>query len=242
VPEPIVDLKFFKIPAFVNTLLNNFIVFMGMMGGVFLIPIFAQTFLGYDATQSGYLFIPMAAALMLAAPIGGALTGRVKPKYVIAASTFVAGVGIYLFSYLDPRSTAMNITIPLSIMAFGLGFGMSQRTNVIASVVPTEEIGVASSILALARNIAGAFGIALFGTILTNTINSKVLNIASHSSLSQFDPKSYQTFVGLIILKAQVASYAYVFLIASILVFIGSITAFWIRVDEERTDVHIMVE
>ena len=58
-------------------------------------------------------------------------------------------------------------------MAFGLGFGMAQRTNVIAAVVPTEEIGIASSILALGRNIAGAFGIAVFGTILTNSTNSK---------------------------------------------------------------------
>ncbi|HEV7424091.1 MAG TPA: MFS transporter, partial [Candidatus Paceibacterota bacterium] len=53
--DPIVDLKFFKIPAFVNALLNNFIIFMGMIGGIFLIPIFAQIFLGYNATQSGYL-------------------------------------------------------------------------------------------------------------------------------------------------------------------------------------------
>jgi EmrB/QacA subfamily drug resistance transporter len=242
VPEPIVDLKFFKISAFTNTLINNFIVFMGMMGGVFLIPIFAQTFLGDSATQSGYLFIPMAAAMMLAAPIGGSLVGKVKPKYVIAASTLVAGIGIFLFSYLDPRSTALNITIPLSVMAFGLGFGMSQRTNVIASVVPTEEIGVASSILALARNIAGAFGIALFGTILTNTINSNVLNIAHQSTLGSFSPQNYKTFIGLIILKAQVAAYAHVFLIASVLVFIGAVTALWINVDKERVDVHVMVE
>jgi DHA2 family multidrug resistance protein len=242
VPEPIVDLKFFKIPAFVNTLWNNFIVFMGMMGGVFLLPIFAQTFLGYSATQSGRLFIPMAAAMMLAAPVGGSLVGKVKPKYVIMASTFVAGLGIYLFSYLDPRSTAINIIIPLTIMAFGLGFGMSQRTNVIASVVPTEEIGVASSILALARNIAGAFGIALFGTILTNTINSNILNIARQSSLGQSDLQSYKTFIGLIILKAQVSAYAHVFLVASIIVTVGAITAFWINVDKERTDVEVMVE
>jgi uncharacterized membrane protein len=119
---------------------------------------------------------------------------------------------------------------------------MSQRTNVIASVVPAEEIGVASSILALARNIAGAFGIALFGTILTNTINSNVLNIAQRSSLGQFDPQSYKTFIGLIILKAQVAAYAHVFLVASILVLFGAITAFWIKVDKERTDMHVMVE
>ena len=179
--EPIVDFKFFKNSAFVNTLGNNFIVFMGMMGSLFLIPIFAQTFLGYNATQSGYLFMPMAAALMLAAPIGGALTGRVKPQYVIFASTIVASFGIYMFSHLDPRSTALDIMIPISIMAFGMGFGMAQRTNVIASVVPREEIGVASSILALARNIAGAFGIAIFSTILNNRINSNVLSIAARS-------------------------------------------------------------
>lgn len=242
VAEPIVDLKFFKIPAFVNTLLNNFIVFMGMMGGVFLIPIFAQTFLGYNATQSGYLFIPMAAGLMLAAPIGGSLTGKVKPNYVIAASTFVAGIGIYLFSFLDPRSTAWDIMWPLAIMAFGLGFGMAQRTSVIASVVPTEEIGVASSILALARNVAGAFGIAIFATILTNVTNHNVLKLGQNSIFSGTTAEQYKQFIALIILKAQVSSYAYVFLVASILVLIGAVTALWIKVEKERTDVEVFVE
>jgi len=242
VPEPIVDLKFFKINTFVNTLLNNFIVFMGLMGGIFLIPIFAQTFLGYNATQSGYLFIPMAVALMAGAPLGGRLIGKVKANYVIAASTFVAAVGIYWFSYLDPRSTAWAIMIPLAIMAFGLGFGMAQRTNAIAAVVPTEEIGVASSVLALARNIAGAFGIALFGTILTNVTNAKVLQISQHSNINSLDPTAYKQFIGLIILKAQVSAYAYVFLLASGLLFIGAIAAIWIKIEKERTDVHIMVE
>jgi EmrB/QacA subfamily drug resistance transporter len=242
VPEPIVDLKFFKIPAFVNTLANNFIVFMGLFGAIFLIPIFAQTFLGDSATQSGYLFIPLAVGLMVAAPIGGALIGRVKPKYVIMASTFVAALGIYLFRTLDPRSTALDIMIPLTIMSFGLGFGMAQRTNVIAAVVPTEEIGVASSILALARNVAGAFGIAIFSTILTNVTNSYVLQLGSRSILNSINPADYQKFIALIILRAQVSAYAYVFLTASILVFIGSITAFWINVGKDGANVHVHVE
>jgi EmrB/QacA subfamily drug resistance transporter len=108
VPQPIVDLRFFKIPAFVNTLMNNFIVFMGLMGAMFLIPVFAQTFLGYNATETGYLFMPMAAALMIGAPLGGALIGRVQARYVIFASTIVAAMGIYFFSFLDPKSTALG--------------------------------------------------------------------------------------------------------------------------------------
>jgi len=232
-PEPVVDLKFFKNSVFVNTLANNFIVFMGMIGSVFLIPIFAQTFLGYDATQTGYLFLPMAAGLMVAAPLGGFLTGKVQPRYVIMASTAVAGLGLYLFSWLDPRSTAIDIMIPLSIMAFGLGFGMSQRTNVIASVVPTREIGIASSVLALARNIAGAFGIAIFGTILNNATESNVLAIAKGSAIHVVNPFTMHQFIGLIALKAQISAYDTVFVIGAIVLFIGAITAYSIKVERE---------
>ena len=242
VPEPIVDLKFFKIPAFVNVLLNNFVVFMGMMGGVFLIPVFAQTFLGYNATQSGYLFVPMAVAMMLASPLGGMLTGKVESRYVIFVSTLVAAIGIFLFTGLDPKSGALAIIVPLTVMAFGLGFGMAQRTNIIASVVPQSEIGIASSILALVRNISGAFGIAIFATILSNRINSNVLTINSFSKLGSHIPLDIQKYIGLIILKAQVDAYDYVFLVASIIIFLGSFTILFLKLKKERTDIKVHVE
>jgi len=241
--EPIVDFKFFRIGAFTNTLGNNFIVFMGLMGSVFLIPIFAQTFLGYDATQTGYLFIPMAFLMVIAASIGGTLTGKVQPRYVIAASTFVAAIGLYLFSSLDARSSAWGIIVPLSVMAFGLGFGMAQRTNIIASLVPQHEMGVASSILALARNIAGAFGIAVFGTILQNATNSNVLNIAQRSFVNVKNTLTMQQFTGLIILKAEVSAYVEVFVISSALLLIGAFAALTIKVHHERkVEENIMIE
>ena len=242
VPEPIVDLKFFKIPAFVNALLNNFVVFMGMIGGIFLLPVFAQTFLGYTATESGFLFMPMAGAMMIASPIGGMLAGKVQTKYVIFTSTIVAAIGIYLFTYLDPKSTAIDIIIPLTIMAFGLGFGMAQRTNIIASVVPQSEIGVASSVLALVRNIAGAFGIAIFATILNSRITTNVLTTNGFSKLSSHSPIVVQKFISLIILKAQINAYDYVFLISSIIVFIGSFTILFLKLKNEKIGVKVHVE
>lgn len=235
ISEPMVDLKFFKIPVFVNVLANNFIVFMGMMGSVFLIPIFAQTFLGYDATQAGYLFIPMAVLMMLAVPFGAAMTGKVSARYVIAASTFVASIGIFLFSfYLDPRATALDVIIPLSIMAMGLGFGMPQRTNIIASTVPENEIGVASSVLALARNIAGAFGISLSSTFLTWAAENNAVDIAKNSIINSANPLIHSQFIQLIELKAQISGYSSVFLISSVLVFAGAVLALFIRVPREK--------
>jgi EmrB/QacA subfamily drug resistance transporter len=232
-PEPIVDFKFFKNNVFTNTLINNFIVFMGMMGSVFLIPIFAQTYLGYDATRTGYLFIPMAFMIVLAAPLGGALTGKVQPRYVIGASTLIAAIGLYFFTGIDARSHAMNIILPMAVMAFGIGFGMAQRTNIIATVVPQNEIGVASSILALARNIAGAFGIAVFGTILNNSTSLKVLEIARFSSLHAFTPNALGQFTSLIILKAQIEAYQTVFFYGFLVLLVGAVLSWTIKVKEE---------
>jgi MFS transporter, DHA2 family, multidrug resistance protein len=228
--EPVVNLGFFKNWLFVNTLLNNFIVFMSLIGAIFLIPIFAQTFLGFNATQTGYLFIPLAAALMVAAPLGGRLIGKIKPSTVVFASTFVAGIGMLALAWIDPRSSAFDLSIPMSIMAFGLGFGMAQRTNLVASAVPHEEIGEASGILALVRNISGAFGVAIFSTVLRNAINANLQTIAKHSVLHAIGPESIKQFIALITLKAQVASYATVFEIAAWVIIIGSFTAFFIKI------------
>jgi EmrB/QacA subfamily drug resistance transporter len=233
-PEPIVDFKFFSNSVFMNAMGNNFIVFIGMMGGVFLVPVFAQTFLGYNATGTGYLFMPMAAALLLAAPLGGALVGRIEPRYVIFASTIVAAFGIYLFTGLDARSSAWAIIVPMTIMAFGLGFGMAQRTGVVAAAVEEHEIGVASALLALARNIAGAFGVALFATLLNSSIESNVLATASHSVLN--DPAMIKAYTELILLKAQIAGYDHTFLIASLLVFLGSFIVLWMKVDMQKDE------
>jgi len=241
-PEPIVDLHFFKIPAFVNTLLNNFLIFMGLMGGLFLVPIFAQIFLGYNTTQAGYLFIPMAIALVMAAPLGGRLTGRVSSRTVIFWSTLVGGIGIYLLSFLDPKSSAIDIMIPLSIMAFGVGFGMAQRTNIIASVVDQHEIGIASSVLALVRNVAGAFGIALFSTILSNRVGKNILSINSHSILRSVNPIDMHKYIALVELKAQIDAYDYVFLLAGVLVLLGAFAVLFLKLKNERTDIQVHVE
>jgi len=241
-PEPIIDFKFFKNSVFVNTLFNNVVVFMGMMGAMFLIPVFAQTFLGYDATHTGYLFMPMAAAMMLAAPLGGMLTGRVQPRFVIAVSTLISACGMFLFSRLDPRSGPLDIIIPVVVMAFGMGLGMAQRTNIIASVVPAEEIGVASSILALARNIAGAFGISVFATILSGAVKSNVLRIAQFSSINSINPADFAKGVALITLKAQVMSYDTVFIVSGCVLLFGAVTALLIKVGKNAADVEVMIE
>ena len=226
-PEPIVDFKFFKIPAFVGALINNFVTFMVMIGAIFLIPVFAQVFLGYNATETGYLFIPMAFCLMLAAPLGASLMGKVSSRNVIIISTIIAAIGMLLLMGLDARSSAFDIIIPIGIMAFGLGFGMSQRTNIIAVAVPAEEIGVASSILALVRNIAGAFGIAFFATLLNNTTENNLIAIAHNSVLHITSQIQGAQGAALMILLAEINAYQTVFMVSAIIILSSAVIAYF---------------
>lgn len=240
--DPIVDLKFFKNNLFVNALLNNFIIFMGMMTVVYLIPIFTQTFLGYGATQTGYLFMPMAAAMMLASPIGGNFNKPKQIRWVIFISTIIAMIGLSMFTNLEAKSSAIDIIIPITVLAFGMGLGMAQRTNLVSVAVPQNEIGSASSVLALARNIAGAFGIAIASTVLDSTLKIHTLDLATNSVINSFDPQIFRQFVSLIMLQSQILAYHSVFIVGTIIVGIGAITSLWIKVPEDKKIVKVQVE
>ncbi|MFI5265453.1 MAG: DHA2 family efflux MFS transporter permease subunit [Candidatus Levyibacteriota bacterium] len=245
--EPVVDLKFFKIPTYSAAIITSFISFMGMIGGIFLIPIFVQTFLGYSVTKSGYLFIPMAAALMAAAPIGARLSAKIQPRYLTAAGMFTAAFALFfLFSGIDIRWGFWDITWRLMLFAAGLGIGLSPLTNAATSTVPLHEVGVASSILALARNISGAFGVAIFATILTNSTTSQLLMLQVHSVVNSHDPNVIRTALTLMATKANVLAYSTVFKVAGILLAVGGISALFVR--ESKRDFageetgHAMVE
>ncbi len=241
-PEPIIDFKYLKIPAFFFTLVNNFVIFMCMMGGIFLIPIFDQVFLGLSATETGLQFIPMAFCIMLAAPIGANMVGRLQPRYVIALSTLVAAIGMFMFTGLDVRSGPLDIIIPLGILAFGMGFGMSQRTSIIAAIVPTGEIGGASAVLALVRNVAGAFGIAIFTTLLNTSIENNMIAISAHSVVNVHTPAVLQAVSGLMYLYAQVLAYRMVFTIAALFLLVAAALALLIDVKKTMEGEEIKIE
>lgn len=226
-PEPVVDFSFFKNRTFNAAILNNLIIFLGMMGSVFAIPIFAETFLGYNATQAGMLFIPMG----LAIPFSAALLGRwllshVSARTVIFWSTVGAAFSFYFLSWIDARSTAWDLMWPLMLMALFMGAGMAQRTALIASSVPQSEIGVASSILALVRNVGGAFGIAIFATLTNYLTEKNVIAIAQNSIFHITTKMQYQTAVALVELKAQILAYSQVYIVAAVVVLIGAFAIF----------------
>ena len=241
--EPVVDLKFFKIPTFTAAIITSFISFMGMMGAMFTLPLFIQNYLGYTVTKTGLLFIPMAVGMMIAAPLGGKLSAKIEPRFLTAFGMFWAAGVMYLFSGIDIKWTGLDIAFRMFLFAAGLGLGMSPLTTAATSTVPTHEIGIASSVLALARNIAGAFGIAIFATILTNSFNTDLSSLRQFSTIHSTSPLIYQQVYALIAVKANIMSFASVYRAAIFFMFIGGVSALFIKTKKgTKGSEEVMVE
>lgn len=223
--HPVIDFKLFQNPTIVSVLAVSFISFGGMMGAMFLLPVFTQTFLGYDAIKTGLLFVPMGLSLPIFAPLGARLAQTIHPRYTVSFGMAVAALSFYLLHWLDPAMTYFDFVIPLVLFGAGLGLGMAPLTNASTTAVPLNEVGMSSGLLNLARNIGGAFGIAIFGTLLANATNANVLRVAQHSVINSKIPQDIAIGTKLIILKADLLAYGTVFKAASLAMLIGGLLA-----------------
>lgn len=223
--HPIIDFGLFKNPIIVSVLAVSFISFGGMMGAMFLLPVFTQQFLGYDAIKTGLLFVPMGLALPVFAPLGARLANSIHPRYTVSFGMLVAASSFFLLHWLDPAMTYFSFVIPLILFGAGLGLGMAPLTNASTTAVPLHQVGMSSGLLNLTRNVGGAFGIAIFGTLLTNATNANVLEVAQHSTIRSTDPQIMSEAVRLIIMKADLLSYSTVFIFASLAMVTGGLLA-----------------
>ena len=160
-------------------------------------------------------------------------------------STFFCGIGIFLLSYIDPRSTAIDIIIPdvyHGVRALALVWRNAPTSS--PSLCRRTRSARHPPFLALVRNISGAFGVAIFSTLLDNSINGNVFTIAQHSILNGTGAQLMEQFTSLIILKAQVAGYATVFEVAAWIVILGSFTALLINIPKEAINAshHVVAE
>jgi len=223
--HPIIDFKLFKNPIIVSVLAVSFISFGGMLGAMFLLPVFTQTFLGYDAIKTGLLFVPMGLALPIFAPLGAVLAQKFNPRYTVSFGMAIVAAAFFMLRSLDPAMSYFDFVIPLVLLGAGLGLGMAPLTNASTTAVPLNEVGMSSGLLNLTRNIGGAFGIAIFGTILADATNANVLTVAQHSVIRSNIPQTIAEGTQLIILKADLLAYGTVFEYAALAMVIGGIVA-----------------
>jgi len=156
----------FKNPVIVSVLAVSFISFGGMMGAMFLLPVFATTIFRIRRYKNRTPFCTAGLGLAYFCTAGAKARQTFNPRYTVSIGMLMAGLGFFLLHSLDPAMTYFDFVIPLALFGAGLGLGMAPLTNASTTAVPLHQVGMSSGLLNLTRNIGGAFGIAIFGTLL----------------------------------------------------------------------------
>jgi EmrB/QacA subfamily drug resistance transporter len=173
--DALLPLRLFRGRTFGVGSLLNFIVGMGMFGGLASLPLYMQIVKGYSPTAAGLLLLPLVVGIMSGSVGSGqaiARTGRYKwfPITGLALLT----VSLVLLSRVEYDTSIAVVDFYGFLFGLGLGFNMQTLVLAIQNAVPPRDMGVATSSATFFRQMGGTLGTAVFLSVLFNTLPDKI--------------------------------------------------------------------
>ncbi len=166
--SPMLDMHFFQNARFSAASGAIMLVFLALFGTIFLLTQYLQSVLGYSTLKAGAILIPNSAALMLFAFVSPRWVVRFGNKVVVAVGLSLVAVSLVGFVTLDVGSSALHVILVSVVMGVGMGNVMSPATESIMGSLPREKAGVGSAMNDTTRQVGGAIGVAVLGSILSS--------------------------------------------------------------------------
>jgi EmrB/QacA subfamily drug resistance transporter len=188
--EPIMPLWLFRNRIVAVSLVVIFISGFGMFGGIIFIPLFFQGVLGLSATASGSFLTPMMLGVVFGSLISGQLLSRAGGHYRILGifGLAIMALGMALLSGMTVETSYPSAVVYIIVTGFGLGVTMPLYVIAIQNAVPYAVLGVATSTSAFFRQIGGAFGLAIFGSVMNNRFAAEFINGLSATAKEVIPP------------------------------------------------------
>ncbi len=211
---PVVDLRLFKDSTFLSGTLIGAMMFAILMSITFLLPVFMQDLLGFNATQSGEALMPRALAMMVGIPIVGRLYNKVQPRILILIGISLVALSAYFMSHYTLNTGARTVVFAIVVQGLGFASLFVPLTAVALSTIPRYRLADATGLNSLLRQIGGSLGLAAFATLLPHFIAEARNALAAHLAIGRpellsrigmiqrglgaqgFDPASAQTAAG----------------------------------------------
>jgi MFS family permease len=149
--------------------------FFAMTGTMFLLTQLLQFVLGYDALSAGYRIAPFAVTMMVVAPLAPRLTERFGSKRMVATGLSTAALGLLVLSRATVTSGYGVVLVGLVLMSLGIATGMVPATDSIMGSLPREKAGVGSAVNDTTRQVGGALGVAVLGSLLASGYRSHIV-------------------------------------------------------------------
>jgi EmrB/QacA subfamily drug resistance transporter len=179
VDEPMLDMGFFRNPAFSTGTGGMILLFLAMFGVMFLITQYFQLVLGYSPLGAALRILPMAPIMMIVAPMTPRLAARFGAQRVVSAGMVFVGIGFLLFRELSLHTPYGFVLFCMIFLISGIALAMSPMTAQIMSAVPPRRAGAGSAMNDASRELGAALGIAVLGSLAASRYSSELRRLVS---------------------------------------------------------------
>ncbi|NUO42319.1 MAG: MFS transporter, partial [Streptomyces sp.] len=172
--HPSIDVTYFKNKVFSAAIAAIALVFFALMGVTFFSVFYTQSVRGYSPLQTGLLMLPLAAAQMIFAPRARLVVDRFGNKATTTAGLLVIAAMLAAFAGFEADTPIWVLEVVFFLMGAGMAHIMTPVSVVIMQALPREKAGSASALSNTFRQLGGALGIAVLGSVLSTAYRSGI--------------------------------------------------------------------
>jgi EmrB/QacA subfamily drug resistance transporter len=186
-PDPLLDLRLFKIPDFSISQVLSCAMTFALMGGVYVVPVFLQNIRGYTALQTGLIMFPSAIATGIMMPLSGKIFDHVGAKPVVIPGIIILALASYELSFINMNTGKGAITLLLIIRGIGIGLAMMPITTAGMNAVPQMLVGRASALSNTIRQVMGSLSVTIMTVVITRQANNNYARLSEQ--VTAFNPQ-----------------------------------------------------
>ncbi|MFF2512476.1 DHA2 family efflux MFS transporter permease subunit [Streptomyces sp. NPDC058086] len=172
--HPSIDISYFKNKVFSAAIAAIALVFFAMMGVTFFSVFYTQSVRGYSPLKTGVLLLPLAAAQLFFAPRARLVVDRFGNRATCTAGLLLLGAMLGAFATLDADTPIWLLEVIFFLMGTGMAHIMTPTSVVIMQALPREKAGSASALSNVFRQVGGALGIAVLGSVLSSAYRNGI--------------------------------------------------------------------
>jgi len=163
--EPMLDIRLFANHSFSASSVALSLLFFAMAGTVFLQAQYLQFILGYTPLVAGFALVPAALGMILGTGAGAHMNAKLGGRIAVAAGTLIAAAGVAVQAGFIDGTTYIPTGVGLLLFGLGAGIAMPAATELIMATLPPSRAGVGSAVNDTVRELGGALGVAVIGSI-----------------------------------------------------------------------------
>jgi EmrB/QacA subfamily drug resistance transporter len=167
-PSPMLDVRLFANRRFSAASGAIALAFFSLFGVLFFTTQYLQSVHGFSALQAGLWSLPVAGGLAMGGPLGAKIGAKLGAKLTVSGGLGILAGGLALYATARPGSGFALIGGAEAVLGFGIGLAMTPATDSIMGTLPPERASVGSAMNDTVRQVGGALGVAVLGSVLSS--------------------------------------------------------------------------